>query len=170
MKRGFDDRIGIVCLFAAISVSLAAAFLFDAKPIAHAAIVVPIPAATPVYTGYKGVKVGMSDEEARKLLGNPKEKSDGQDYFVYSDNETAQVQYDATHKVTTVSVTYLGKSSSIPTPKAVFGEDVEAKPDGSIFKQVRYPKDGITISYNKTGGDDPLVMITVQKIFGNPEG
>jgi len=170
MKRSFDDRLGLVCLLAAISISIVISFAIGVTHPVHAAAVKPLPAATPLYTGYKGVRIGMSDEEARKLLGSPKEKSDGQDYYVYSDNETAQVLYDTGHKVTTVSVTYLGKSSSIPTPKAIFGEDVVPKPDGSIFKQVRYPKDGITISYNKTGGDDPLVMITVQKIFGSPEG
>src|SRR5215468_2365872 len=117
MKRSFDDRIGVICLFAAIAFSVGASLTIGARPAAHAAIVTPVPAVTPIYTGYKGVKIGMSDEDARKLLGPPKEKGEGQDYYVYSENETAQVQYDATHKVTTVSVTYLGKSSSIPTPK-----------------------------------------------------
>jgi hypothetical protein len=169
MNRSFDDHLGVVCLFAAISLSIVTSLAFGIGSVSASTIAQPRPAATPAYTGYKGVKIGMSDEDARKLLGTPKEKGDGQDYYVYSDNESAQVQYDGGHKVVTVSVTYIGKSSSIPTPKAIFGDDVEAKPDGSIFKQIRYPKDGITISYNKTGGDDPLVMITVQKIFGGSE-
>ena len=168
MKRSYDDRLGLVCLFAAILFSLSGVFAFGIRSVNASSTARPLAAATPVYTGYKGVKIGMSDDEARKLLGTPKEKSEGQDYYVYSDNESAQVQYDGGHKVVTVSVTYMGKSSSIPTPKTIFGEDVEVKPDGSIFKQIRYPKDGMTISYNKTGGDDPLVMVTVQKIFGSP--
>jgi hypothetical protein len=151
---------------------LAAAFIMIGRyeNRVRAAAAVPNPLPTPSYSGYKGVKIGMTDEEARKLLGVPKEKNDGQDYYVYSENESAQVVYDGNHKVTVVSVTYIGKSSSIPTPKAVLGEDAAAKPDGSITKTVKFPKDGFTVTYNRTAGDDPLVMVTVQKIYGNPEG
>jgi hypothetical protein len=63
-----------------------------------------------------------------------------------------------------VSVSYVGNVSGIPSPREVFGEDVDAKPDGSIFKMVRYPKAGYFISYSKTAGSDPIVTITVQKI------
>jgi hypothetical protein len=129
----------------------------------------PEPSATPAYPGYKGVKIGMTTEEARKLLGNPKEKSEGQDYYLYSDNEAAQIVYDPTHKVTAISVTYMGMSSSIPTPKDIFGEDAEVKPDGSIAKMVRYPKEGFWLSYNRTAGDDPVVIITAQKMTGGSE-
>jgi hypothetical protein len=166
MNRNFDKRLISAGALAAALLLAAASARLDSGNLGHAAGIAPLPAATPSYTGYKGVKIGMTDEDARKLLGVPKEKSDGQDYFVYSENEAAQVVYDGGHKVVTVSVTYLGKSSSIPTPKVIFGEDAEAKPDGSITKIVRYTKDGFSISYNRTGGDDPLVMVTVQKIYG----
>jgi hypothetical protein len=129
----------------------------------------PKPSATPTYTGYKGVKIGMTTDEARKLLGNPKEKSEGQDYYLYSDNEAAQIVYDSTHKVTAISVTYMGKRSSIPTPQDIFGEDAEVKPDGSIAKMVRYPKEGFWVSYNRTAGDDPVVIVTAQKLTGGSE-
>ncbi|MGH9821463.1 MAG: hypothetical protein ACRD43_14960, partial [Pyrinomonadaceae bacterium] len=168
MDRSLTDRRASVCAFIVVFIFAAAAAFSGRSDPVHAAVT-PIPATTPIYSGYKGVKIGMTMEEARKLLGNPKEKSDAQDYFVFSDNESAQVVYDANHNVTIVSVTYMGKSSSRPTPLAVFGQDGETKPDGSISIMVRYPKDGISISYNKTAGDDPLVMVTVQKIFGGPE-
>ena len=118
----------------------------------------------PPYSEYKGVILGMAADEARLKLGVPKDKSDAQDYFEFSANESAQVYYDDAHKVTAITVTYTGKLDAAPTAKAVFGEDVEAKPDGGIFKMVRYPKAGFWISYNKTGGDDPLVMIAMQKM------
>lgn len=128
-----------------------------------------MPAATPIYSGYKGVKVGITADETRKLLGAPKEKSDESDYFVFSDKESAQVYYHSSHAVIAVSVTYVGKGGSIPTPKDVFGDDAEVKPDGSIMKFVRYPTNGFWVSYNRTAGDDPLIIITVQKIAGSPE-
>jgi hypothetical protein len=118
----------------------------------------------PVYSSYKGVELGMSIEDARKKLGGPKEKSDGQDYFEISDNESAQIYYDAAHKVTAITTTYSGKLDAAPTAKIVFGLEAEVKPDGGVFKMVRYPKAGFWISYTKTGGDDPLIMIAMQKI------
>jgi len=116
------------------------------------------------YAGYKGVMIGLSADEARKKLGNAKDKSDTQDFYVYSDNESVQVYYDTAKSVSLVSVSYVGKVDGIPSTKEVFGEEVVAKADGSVFKMVRYPKAGYFISYNKTAGEDPIVTITVQKI------
>ncbi len=124
----------------------------------------PTPAAGPTYAGYKGVNIGTPMEEARTKLGTPKEKSDTQDFYLFSDNESAQVYYGAAKTVTAMTITFTGKLDSAPTAKAVFGEDVEAKPDGGIFKMVRYPKAGFWISYNKIAGDDPMVMVAIQKM------
>jgi hypothetical protein len=46
----------------------------------------------------------------------------------------------------------------------VFGEDIEAKADGSKSRLVRYPKAGFWVSYNRTAGDTPLVTVTIQKM------
>lgn len=116
----------------------------------------------PLYVEYKGVHIGMSTDEVRKTLGAPKDKGDAQDFFMFSEKETAQVFYDK-GKVMAVSVNYLGEKNA-PLPKVVFGADVEAKPDGGIFKLVRYPDAGYFVSYNRTGGDDPLITVTMQKI------
>jgi hypothetical protein len=106
----------------------------------------------------------MSTDDARKKLGNPKESADAQDFFQLNDNESAQVYYDAAHKVMAISITYTGKLDSAPTPRTVFGEDGEVKADGGIFKMERYPKAGFWISYTRTGGDDPMVVLALQKI------
>ena len=125
---------------------------------------VPTPTDTPPFSSYKGVAIGATLDDARAKLGNPKEKGDGQDSFEFSDHESAQIYYDASKKVTAIMLTYTGKLDNAPTPKAVFGEDAEVKPDGGIFKMERYPKAGFWISYNKTGGDDPIVIIAINKI------
>jgi len=117
----------------------------------------------PVFAGYKGVNIGMSMSDARTKLGTPRDKSDAEDYYVYSDSESVQVVYDTDKTVRVISINYLGKDDA-PKPIDVFGTSVEAKPDGSISKMVKYPKAGYWISYLKTGGDQPLVMITVQKM------
>lgn len=116
----------------------------------------------PLYVGYKGVSIGMDAGEVRKKLGDPSDKSDAQDFYVFSEKETAQVFYDK-GKVMAVSVNYLGEKSA-PLPKVVLGLDIEAKPDGGMYKLVRYPEAGYWVSYNRTGGDDPLITVTMQRI------
>lgn len=118
----------------------------------------------PPYSEYKGVRIGMTADEARAKLGAPQDKSDDQDFFVFGEKESAQVFYDKAHKTYAISINYLGVGSSTPLPKAVLGSEIEAKPDGSMYKMVRYPKAKFWVSYSRTAGTDPLVTITMQRI------
>jgi len=113
---------------------------------------------------YRGVQLGMTADEVRKKLGTPKDKSDEQDFFVFGETETAQIVYDATHKVVTISADFLTTGDTVPTAKQVLGGDIDAKADGSIYKMVRFPKEGYWLSYNRTGGNSPLTTVTLQKI------
>lgn len=117
-----------------------------------------------MFKEYRGVQLGMTADEVRKKLGDPKDKGDEQDFFVFNETETAQIVYDKTHKVVTISADFLNPSSSVPTAKQVFGADLEAKADGSIYRMVRFPKAGYWLSYNRTGGASPLTTVTLQKI------
>jgi hypothetical protein len=117
----------------------------------------------PLYSEYKGVRLGMETSEVRKKLGDPADKGDVQDFFVFSDSESAQVFYTK-GKVMAVSVNYVGEKSGAPLPKIVLGTDIEAKADGAMHKIVRYPDAGYWVSYNRTGGGDPLITVTMQKI------
>lgn len=117
-----------------------------------------------LFHDYRGVQLGMSTDEVRKKLGDPKDKSDEQDFFVFSDSETAQIVYDKLHKVITISADFLTADAKVPTAKQVFGGDVEAKADGSVYKLTRFPKAGYWLSFNRTGGASPLTTVTLQKI------
>ena len=118
----------------------------------------------PVFTAYKGVEIGMAADDVHKKLGTAKDAADRHEDFVFSDTESAQIYYDADNKVMAITITFMGKLEKAPTAKVVFGEDVEPKADGGIFKMERYPKAGFWISYTRTGGDDPLIMIAIQKM------
>ncbi len=120
--------------------------------------------ASAVFKEYRGVQLGMTADEVRKKLGAPKDKGDEQDFFVFGDNESAQIVYDATHKVVTISADFLPAAASVPSAKQVLGSDLEAKADGSVYKMVRFPKAGYWLSYNRTGGASPMTSITLQKI------
>jgi hypothetical protein len=121
----------------------------------------------PVFAEYRGIQIGWLADEVRKKLGNPADKGDEQDLFVFGEKETCQVIYDkATRKVTAISVDFMNGASSPITPQQVFGSDIETKPDGSKYRLVRYPKAGYWVSYNKTAGDTPMITITIQKLQG----
>jgi hypothetical protein len=113
---------------------------------------------------YRGIQLGMLADEVRKKLGDPRDKSDQQDFYLFGESETAQIVYDKTGKVITISADFLTPGASVPTCKQVLGADVEAKADGSIYKLVRFPKAGYWLSYNRTGGASPLTTVTLQKI------
>jgi hypothetical protein len=132
----------------------------------------PAPAAPPVaqiegprYREYRGVRLGMTAAEAHAALGTPKDSDDRQEFFAFSDAETVQVFYDAQRRVWAVTVNYLGEQSGAPTPEQVFGIPAEVKPDGSIYKMVRYEGAGCYVAYSRSGGDAPLVSIVMQKLM-----
>jgi hypothetical protein len=117
-----------------------------------------------VFKDYRGIQLGMTADEVRKKLGDPKDKGEEQDFFMFSDSETAQIVYDKTHKVVAISADFMNPGNSVPTAKQVFGSDVEAKADGSLYRLVRYTKAGFWVSYSRTAGDAPLTTVTLQKI------
>jgi hypothetical protein len=116
----------------------------------------------PLYQEYRGIQLGMAAEEVRKKLGNPADKGDEQDFFNFNDAESVQIFYDKTKKVMAISANFLQGAENVPTPKALFGEELTAKPDGSVYKMARYPKAGCWLSYSKTAGN--LISVTLQKI------
>ena len=118
----------------------------------------------PVYKEFMGVTLGMSASDVRAKLGHLKDKGERQDFFVFSDSQTAQVVYDEQGQATTISVDYISKSADPPTAESVLGEPVQAKPDGSIFERKRYPEAGYWVAYSRTAGDNPIVTVTMQKI------
>jgi hypothetical protein len=116
----------------------------------------------PLYTEYRGVHIGMTAPDVRAKLGEPLQKADDQDLYVFSDKETAQIAYDASHQVKVISVDYLGGVGA-PDYKAVVGSDVAVNADGSMYKLVRYEGLGFWVSYNRTAGEVAMVTITIQK-------
>lgn len=117
----------------------------------------------PLYTVYRGVKLGMTADEARAKLGTPSMKYSDQDFYMVSENETAQIIYDAAQKVTAISVDYLGGIGA-PDYKTVVGGELQTTANGSLYRVVRYTSLGFWVSYNRSQGTVPTVTITIQKI------
>ena len=113
----------------------------------------------PLYREYRGVRLGMTAAEARAKLGEAAMKSDEQDFYIFSANETAQIVY-VEQKVVTISTDYTGGIGA-PDYKSVVGEDLLQKPDGSLFRMVRYESEHLWVSYNKSASATPVVTITI---------
>jgi len=114
----------------------------------------------PTYREYRGVHLGMTATEVRTKLGEPAMKSDDQDFYIFSANETAQIVY-AAQKVVTISTDYSGGVGA-PDYKSIVGEGMLLqKPDGSVFRMVMYDSERLWVSYNKSASAMPVVTITI---------
>ena len=114
-----------------------------------------------LYKEYRGVRLGMTATEVRAKLGEPILKSDEQDYFVMSSNETTQIGYDAAKKVSTISTDYSGGAGA-PDYRSVVGEIVLIqRPDGSNFAMVMYESEHFWVTYNKSASAVPVVTVTI---------
>jgi len=118
----------------------------------------------PSYREYRGVRLGMPASEVRAALGTPKESEGRQEFYAISETEMAQVFYDAQRNVSAVTVSYLNGNSNAPTPEKIFGSPVEAKPDGSIYKMVKYEQAGFYVAYSRDAGDAPFISVVMQKL------
>lgn len=133
------------------------------------AIINPEAIQQPLYTEYRGVRLGMNAEEARAKLGTAALKANDQDFYVFSENESVQIVYDAAHKVAIISVDYLGGIGA-PDYKAVVGRELEKTVRGNLYRLVRYESLGFWVSYNRTTETVPCVTVTIQKIGWQARG
>ncbi|MFL6334879.1 MAG: hypothetical protein ACJ754_16320 [Pyrinomonadaceae bacterium] len=154
-------------LFAAATLAAALPCAAQARKAAQKLAQVAPPAAQleePHYREYRGVRLGMTAAEVKAALGTPKESDGRQEFYAISDAEMAQVFYDARHNVWAVTVSYLGGQGKAPTPEQIFGGPVELKPDGSVYKMVKYERAGYYVAYSRDAGDAPFVTVVIQKL------
>ena len=121
----------------------------------------------PLMSDYKGVKIGMTADEVRAKIDKKPQVADKTGfYYVFSDQESAQIALDKNKKVRVISVIYSGKDSVAPNYEDVFGKDVAVTPmpDGRIYKLMRYPDTGMIVVYSRAAGDNPMTTITMQKM------
>lgn len=161
MKRILLTGLGALLVYAMVGLSASA----NAQALkGRAALASGHTTQQPLYSDYKGVSLGMTAQETRAKLGTPAIKGNDQDYYVFSDNETAQIGYGADQKVVSISVDYL-RGIGAPDYKAVVPGELAVTPSGSLYRMVRYENLGFWVSYNRTNGPVPMVSVTIQKIL-----
>ena len=154
IRRSFRASL-VVLIFVAACVAPGALSARQAEP-------KPAQVEEPRYREYRGVRLGLTADEVHSALGTPKDSDARQEFFAVSDEEMAQVFYDARRTVWAVNVSYLG--GKVPTPEQLFGAPVEAKPDGSVYKMVKYERAGYLVAYSRDAGDAPLVTVVMQRL------
>jgi hypothetical protein len=117
----------------------------------------------PLFSEYRGVKLGMTSAEVQAKLGKPQLKDAEQEYYFISDSERVQLAYNAADKVVTLSVDFVGAAGA-PDYKTVVGGELEPTANGGLYKIVRYQHSGYWVSYHRTTGAVVVVTITMQKI------
>jgi len=125
----------------------------------------PAPVQQPLFSEYKGVRIGMTEQDVHAKLGQGIKTADA-DFYVISDAETAQIAYDQSRKVSAISIDYAGGVGA-PDYRTVVGNDIQTREDGSLYKMVHYENLGFWVSYNKTGPSSAVttVSITIQKVM-----
>lgn len=120
----------------------------------------------PVLKSYKEIKIGMPADQVRDKLGKPKIESDKDLFYQFTEDESAQILFDADKKVRVISMMYMDRNGNFPKPADVFGAymQITSSEDGSIYKMVRYPAAGYVVVYSRTVGDNPMIVVTMQKI------
>jgi hypothetical protein len=118
----------------------------------------------PAFSDFKGVRIGMMADAARKKLGSPRDKGAEMDLYVFNDTQVVEVFYDKAGAVSAISIDFMSGANDIPTAREVLGTEAEAKADGAVYKMLRYPKAGYWVSYSRTAGSSPTTTITMQKI------
>lgn len=116
----------------------------------------------PIFTEYKGIRLGMTSTEVRDKLGEPTLKGDDQDLYMISQTETAQFAYDQQQKTKAISIDYMDGVGA-PDPKTVVEGELEVSARG-LYKMVRYDSLGFWVSFNRTAGPVVVVSITVARI------
>lgn len=108
----------------------------------------------------------MSADEVKEKLGKPKIGDKAGSYYEFSKGESAQIGLDNAKKVRTIALIFSSDSPDVPTYADVFGPDVPlaAKPNGSIYKLIRYPEAGYWVAYSRSAGEKPITIITMRRI------
>ncbi len=165
MRKDNGNFLAVLIMFV-MSTLLMLAWGANAQAQKSRAAVNAAPAVTqqPLFTEYKGVRLGMTVEEVRTKLGNPAFMDKELGYFVFSATETVQIAYDAAGKVKTISVDYLNGTGA-PEPRAIVGAELETRENGSLYKVVYYDNLGFWVSYSRTAGPVIIVTITIQKTY-----
>lgn len=125
-----------------------------------------VPTDTPFVNQLKGISIGMTPDEVVEKLGKPKASDDAGMLFSLAKNEMAQIGIGPKGKVRAIALIYEDGDENAPSIKDVFGQGVDAveNEDGSIYKMIRYEKEGFWMAFSRSGDKKPLTTVMLRQI------
>ncbi len=120
----------------------------------------------PFVSQLKGISIGMTPDEVVEKLGKPKSSDDAGMLFSLAKNEMAQIGVGPKGKVRTIALIYEDGNDNAPSLNDIFGPGVEPieNENGSIYKMVRYEKEGFWMAFSRSGDKKPLTTVMIRKI------
>jgi hypothetical protein len=123
----------------------------------------------PLFTSYRGVKIGTPSKVVHETLGKPKQSRDRSEFYTFSKRESALLVFDEKGVLEALTITYRDdKKSVLPTPDSILGENLRPDTAGNIYKLITYPESGYWVSYSKSFGPPATVTITMMKLQEQP--
>ena len=119
----------------------------------------------PLLKNYRNVEIGMEASAVDDILGKPESKYPDRIFFEISNAEDVQIVVGPDQKVTAVVVSF-AEGKGAPEFVSIFGDGVEPdkRPDGSVYKMVRYPDAGYWVSYYAAAGNKGNVTLMMRKL------
>jgi outer membrane protein assembly factor BamE (lipoprotein component of BamABCDE complex) len=121
--------------------------------------------ATPEIDSLLEVKLGMTVEEVKKVLGKPEVQDNTGLVYNLDKGDTVQIGLDPEKKVRTIAAVFTADSKATPSFQKIFGTDVEDT-EGDVHKMERYPDAGYWVSFSRTNSKEkPVTVVMLRKIF-----
>jgi hypothetical protein len=122
---------------------------------------------TPFISSLRGVKINMTKDEVRDILGKPDVSDKAGLFYQFSKTRSAQIGLDSKGVVRTIAFLYMDGDKEAMSYSEVFGPDAVPVPkkNGTIYKMVRYPNDHFWITYSMTNpGLKSITVVTMRRI------
>lgn len=121
---------------------------------------------TPYVHDLRGISIGMEPDEVLEKLGKPRVSDNAGMLFSFSNKEMVQIGIGPKGKVRTIALIFEKSTEDTPDLEDIFGPTAEAtvNEDGSVYKMVRYEKQGFWLAYNRSGGKTPMTTVTMRRI------
>lgn len=118
-----------------------------------------------VMNEYRGVKLGLTQEEVRQKLGKPNNSSETDEDYDLGNGNSMQVHYGADKKVDTIVLYFYSNDEKVPKFAEVIGDGKIEKLNDTIEKGKLVDNNGkLSITMVHTGGASPMTVITIKRL------
>ncbi|HZS07637.1 MAG TPA: hypothetical protein VFD58_22570 [Blastocatellia bacterium] len=118
--------------------------------------------APPVLHEYRGVRLGLTAEQVRGVMGKASRTGEGMDEFKLGDGDLITVYYDAKGAVRTIELYFTDAARAPAWTEVVGNAEIQSQPSGSKFARVVVSDENfwVTMYRSKSG---TVTTITISR-------